>query len=106
MDELPVTWSRVVRVWWAFFWRMSLLSLAFGVILLAVGFIAALALGLTTAQTESIDDSRWLQLVFFALGAVVTLIVTRQVLIQKWGDFRIVLVKRSHSEYERRPTPQ
>ena len=97
MDELPVTWSRVIRVWWTFYWRMCLLSIAFALVILALGTLVALVLGLTTEQTKAIDGSRWLQFLFVVMGAVVTLLVTKQILGKNWPEFRIALVARQPS---------
>lgn len=97
MDELPVTWSRVSRVWWTFYWRMCLLSIAFALVVLTLGSLVALVFGLDAEQTRAIDSSRWLQLLLIVLGAVVTLLVTKQILGKNWPEFRIALVARQPS---------
>jgi hypothetical protein len=97
MAEVSLTWSRVFRVWWAIFWRSCLISFAFGLVLLAVVVIYALATGMSIANSEAIDNSRWLQLLFFLLGAVAALLATKDVLGKPLGTFRIALVSRSES---------
>jgi sulfite exporter TauE/SafE len=76
---------------------MCLLSIAFALVVLALGTLVALVLGLTTEQTKAIDSSRWLQLLFVVMGAVVTLLVTKQILGKNWPEFRIALIARQPS---------
>ena len=97
MDELPITWSRVVRVWWAFYWRMCLLSIAFALVILGLGTLVALVLGLSSEQTQEIDSSHWLQLLFVAMGGIVSLLVTKQILGKSWPEFRVALIARQPS---------
>jgi hypothetical protein len=102
MHEYPITWPRVIRVWWSFFWRMSLLSLAFGFILVAIGVVIALFSDLSTDQARSIDQSYWLQVVLFILGGAVSLIAMKLVLSKRWVEFRIALIanKPAHIDIE------
>ena len=98
MSELQATWSRIARVWWAFYWRMMLLSLAAFVIFYAISVMLLLFTGASIAQAQAVDNSRWLQLAFFLLGAVTSLAATKLVLGTRWADFRIALVPHSPAE--------
>ncbi len=43
MQELEITWQRVIRIWWAWLWRALVLSVvAGGVLGFAIGFVGAI----------------------------------------------------------------
>jgi hypothetical protein len=105
MVEFPATWARIARVWWAFFWRMTLLSFAALLIFYSVSVVVLLSLGVTIAEAEAFDRSRWVQLVFFLLGAIASLLATRLVLGTRWAEFRIALLPSSPSDGDSATTP-
>jgi hypothetical protein len=92
MSELDVTWSRALKIWWAIFWRCTLISLASSLVLLVVVAVFALGLGISGEAVGAFDRSRILQFIFFGIGAVISLVVTKVVLNLRWAGFRIALI--------------
>lgn len=87
--ELEVTWSRVVKIWWAFAWR-NIVAIAAGVIGGAIlgmilGFIF-LKLGVPAETTKTI-----VMILGVVLGLVISIIPIKMVLKKDFGEFKIVL---------------
>ncbi len=85
-DEIEVTWSYVLRIYWAWMWRCFLLFLVFGTLFgFGVGFIASM-LNLINIQP-----------LFAAYGLVVSLIISfvvlRTILKKRFRTFRIALIR-------------
>jgi hypothetical protein len=94
--ELEVTWARVVRVWWALFWRGLLAMLAAALAGGGVGFVVGFILGVLGTPIPTI------QVICGFLGAILGLFISfvpvRLILARDYGDFRLALVPREPSE--------
>lgn len=91
MEELALTPARLARIWWSFVWRFLVLSIAGGIaagIILAIG---ALMLGL---NPEAVGRSGMAQLLFALMACASVYLVLRWVLVLRWPEFRIALVRR------------
>ncbi len=87
MQELEVTWSRVLSVWWLIHWRALAGGLATGV---ALGTLLGLA-----AVFADLPSSTAVQLGISAVaGYAWTIIAMRMALRKKYREFRIVLLPR------------
>jgi hypothetical protein len=87
MQELEVTWGRILRFWWAFFWRGVVIAVPIGAVIGAL-------LGATVAM---MGHPEWVHSPWFRLGsAVIWLpivpIVLRMAFRKKYSDFRIAFV--------------
>jgi len=90
-DVLPVTWGKVVRIWWAYTWRVLLFSIGvvfvFGV---AVGFCTAL-LGLSGPMSVSLHVLS--SVVGLIISVWISVCVMKRIISKRLGDFKIILVK-------------
>jgi hypothetical protein len=89
--ELEVTWPRLLRVWWAYFWR-SLVAIVVAMVLGAiVGGILGAIMGVMGVSIQTI------QLVTAPLGAILGLVISvfpmKMILGKSFGEFRLVLVQ-------------
>jgi hypothetical protein len=91
MNELEITWSRVIKIWWLLIWRGLLGSTLLGGI---VGFIIGFANGIIKAATGvPIPGANLIITVAgVCIGLIWGLAVTRMALRKKYADFRIALV--------------
>ena len=90
--ELEVTWRRVVRVWWAYFWRNLIAIVAaavLGGILGAVIGAVMGALGMSITVIQSFSG-----LIGAALGIALSVVPMKLILGKDFGDFRLVLVRK------------
>lgn len=98
IEILPVTTARMVKVWWAYFWR-SLLVLAAAFIIMIpasflLGFVTALALSKAGLEPES------MQLILRLTGTVLgvsagllsSIIPFRLILNRNFNEFRLALI--------------
>jgi hypothetical protein len=83
---LPLTWGRVARIWWAFFWAATI---AGGV----VGFFVGGMAGMVIAMTKSTANA---QVVGGVLGGIasapVSLFLFRRALLKEYREFRVQAV--------------
>jgi hypothetical protein len=94
--ELPVTWPRVVRVWWAIAWRSFLAIPLGGAVGCVIGFVLGFLghfMGVGPSQVQ------WaIRLVTIPIGLILGVAVglwaTRAVLRKTFQDFRIALLSR------------
>ena len=89
MQELDVTWQRVLSVWWLVVWRAALGGAIFGALVgFIIGFIGAIIgvstqmITLSSAIVGAIANLAW------------SLFVVRMALRKKYGEFRLGLVPR------------
>jgi hypothetical protein len=87
MQELEITWGRVLSVWWLIQWR----AIAGGLI---TGMVVGGALGAVLAfGGDDSDQNATLELVAGgAVGVFWTVFATRMALRKKYRDFRIALL--------------
>lgn len=85
---LEITWPRVVRIWWAFFWRSMLLSIIAGGLIGATFALVSPAFGVSV---RSINPNV-LRLVGFLPMIPIGVCVMRYVLNRRWPGFRIALI--------------
>jgi hypothetical protein len=89
MQELEVTWARVLSVWWLIEWRAIAGGLVTGG---AVGAVLGVAFAFTDWDSGRAGE---LELVFGGIvGLAWTFIATRMALRKQYRDFRIVLLPR------------
>ncbi len=89
MQELEVTWARVLRVWWLIEWRAIAGGLVTGGALGAV-----LGVALAFSDWDSSQASPFYLAIGTAVGIAWTLIAVRMALRKQYRDFRIVLLPR------------
>lgn len=89
--ELEITFGRLMRVWWAWFWR-NVLILIFGLlpVSLVLGLIVGFLMGLAGVQP---GVGRWISMgLGMLVGAVASIIPIWLILGERYGNFRLVLV--------------
>jgi hypothetical protein len=91
VEELPLTTARLVSIWWAFVWRFVVLTFAGGI---ALGIVMGIFAVILRIDPHQLGASVGLQLLLAALGCGAFYLVLRWVLVLKWPEFRIVLVRR------------
>ena len=88
MQELDVTWNRLIRIWWLFFWRGAVGGFAFG-------FVAGFIIGLI-AGVLGLGPMEKVRLFAGIAGYIAALVwsafVLRMALKNHYSDFRIALV--------------
>ncbi len=90
LEELPLTTARLIRIWWSCVWRFMVLTFVGGlVIALPMGVAAAVS----GADPQTVERSAWLQLFFGLLGLGAAYMTLKWVMVLKWSDFRIVVVR-------------
>jgi uncharacterized membrane protein YdjX (TVP38/TMEM64 family) len=90
MQELEVTWGRVVSVWWLLAWRATLGAVLLGA---AQGFIEGAAMGAAGASLQVITLVT--QITGAIIGAIWFFLVVRMALRKHYKEFRIALVPRT-----------
>ncbi|PKD38815.1 hypothetical protein CWO84_17315 [Methylomonas sp. Kb3] len=88
MQELDVTFSRTVQIFWSWAWRSTIYGLLVGA---AIGFIASLitmVFGFDAQVTKPV--AHYLSI---TAGLFVSLLVLSKVLKMKFSSFRIALVQ-------------
>lgn len=93
--ELEITWGRVVRVWWSYFWRNLVAILAAMILGGIVGFVIGLTMGMLGASSATV------QYVTAPLGGVIGLVLSlipmKMILGKDFGEFRLVLISKTNS---------
>jgi hypothetical protein len=89
LQELEVTFSRVISVWWLLVWRSMLGAVVFGGI---AGFIVGVAFGVLQLPF----DSRFPGIAGAIAGFVWFIVVVRMALRKKYETFRIALLPHSY----------
>lgn len=87
--ELELTTKRLLRIWWAYFWRSVVTMLGAMLISGIIGFFAALILQIFGVSLESAQLP--LQVLGGAIGLVMTIIPIQLMLENDFGEFRLVL---------------
>lgn len=94
--ELEITWGRMLRVWWAHFWR-SMIAAIVGMLLGGVvGFILGAILyasGVTSPETIQIIVGP----IGFIIGVFISIFPMKMILGKDFGEFRLVLVESGSS---------
>lgn len=90
--ELDVTWDRLARIWWAWFWR----SLVASAVAVPVAFLLGLWFG---ALVNLLGLPAWVGGALggaggTVLGLLISLLTLSQILGRNFGDFRLVLLER------------
>lgn len=89
MQELEVTWGRVMSVWWLLAWRSGLGAVLIGA---AVGFVIGLVGALAGVSTDTITVLS--TIAGAVVGLVWAIVVVRMALRKQYGEFRLALVRR------------
>lgn len=93
--NLDKTFARTLVVWWAFTWRVSIISL-FGAVF--AGFVSGLVATGLGFETRTVVT--WIQSSFFIVGIPVGMLVMRIVLLKNYSSFRIEFVSNKPSIQE------
>jgi hypothetical protein len=93
--ELEITWKRVVRIWWAYFWRNIIATIAAlicgGIVGGIVGFVLSL-LGVSTETGVLVTAP-----IGVVLGFIISLIPMKMIIGKDFGEFRLVLLAKEAS---------
>lgn len=98
IDILPVTTPRVLRVWWAYFWRSLVTFLAMFIVVLLVSFALGVLLGLLLPMIglEQEHVQGLARLSGFVLGIMAGLLSSAiplwLILGKNFGEFRLALI--------------
>ncbi|GHD66022.1 hypothetical protein [Jeongeupia chitinilytica] len=89
--ELEMTWRRAIRVWWAYAWRVLVLTLLAGAVF---GITAGVIVAILAGNAGASADIPRLALAAFGtlLGAVLSLVSMKCVLGCNFGEFRVALI--------------
>jgi hypothetical protein len=90
MQELEITWERVVRVWWLLVWRGLVGGWLIAIVLAYILGFAGAALGLDLPTTSAFVTG-----VSALAGLAWGLVVTRMALKKSYQEFHLTLVKKS-----------
>jgi len=87
MTLMAVTWKRILKLWWAIFWRGWIFGIPLAII---VGFTYAFISGLVGAE----PSKRVIEIFAAIVGIIVNVAVTKWVVSKtKFSDFKIALIK-------------
>lgn len=87
MQELELTWKRIIAVWWLLTWRGALGSVLLGAAGGAIDGAFAGAMGATPKAVA------WtLEIIIGVLGIIWILFVVRMALRKRYSDFRLAAV--------------
>jgi len=90
--ELEVTWARLLRVWWEWFWRNLLTTIGVLIVATVIGALSGVVLGAVGATEDT------LQMVAAVIGTLVavtaTVIPLGLILNKDIGGFRLAIVSR------------
>jgi len=84
-----LTWTRVLKVWWALTWRMVLFCFAGGFIM---GFIVGLLMVILKMDRQTTMVA--CQIAGMIISMPIGLYVTKIILQKEFSDFRIALIKK------------
>ena len=82
-----ITWTNVLKIWWAWFWRATLGGLVTGA---GLGFVIGVIGGVMGADENSITAG--VTPIALLGGFVWGIVALRMALTKRYGDFHIVLV--------------
>jgi hypothetical protein len=102
--ELEITWSRVIRIWWSFFWRnlicivvTMLIGMVFGFI---VGFIMG-AMGFPPRVIMFVTGP-----IGLVMGLAISVVPLKLILGEDYGEFRLVLLAKQEQPQVAPMAPQ
>ncbi len=88
--ELKITFERLIRVWWAYFWRSAIVLVSGALLGTMSGFVVGFVLGSLGVPLTAI------RLVTGSIGAFIGLglsvVPIRMILGKDFGEFRLILV--------------
>ena len=88
MEKVEVTYGNASRVWWSFFWRVTLFGAMFGFVL---GFIGVFTIG---PFVEPETGRKIIAPILGYLGAIlVSIWVFKKILSKKFKTFSVALIK-------------
>ncbi|MCC5825907.1 hypothetical protein [Alkalimonas sp.] len=87
METIELTWGRASRIWWAFFWRATLIGAVIGLILGFAGGVIGLIIGQAELAIQLATLASYL------VAVPVSLLCLREALQLKYKGYRICLVK-------------
>jgi hypothetical protein len=87
LQELEITWERIISVWWLIVWRGVLGAVSIGFV---VGFIMGAVMGAAGVPLQTIQSVSGIVGLF--IGLAWGIVVTRMALQKKYKGFRLALV--------------
>ena len=93
--ELEITWKRVDRIWWAYFWRNLIAAIAAMICGGILGFIVGFVLSLlgVSAETGVLVTAP----IGIVLGSIISIIPMKMIIGKDFGEFRLVLLAKEAS---------
>jgi len=91
MEELEVTWGRVLKIWWSYVWRNLLAIIGAMVVGGLVGGIIGFVMGALGMSAEAIRMV--VAPVSGAMGVAISIVPMKLILGKNFGEFRLVLLK-------------
>lgn len=88
--ELEITWKRVIKIWWAFFWRNILIVILSTIAGFIIGFSLSFAGRLFGSPEGTVSLFR--QVLSIAVGLALSLLPVKWILGKDFGEFRLVLL--------------
>jgi len=111
IDILPVTLTRVLKVWWAYFWRSLVTFIIMMMIVVlasfAMGVLLALLLPLAGLEPEHVQQMAQLSGTLLGLlaGLLSSAIPLWLLLGKDFGDFRLALITYRPAPLSPQPAP-
>lgn len=87
METIELSWGRASRIWWAFFWRATLIGAVLGLILGFAGGVIGMIIGQVELAIQLATLASYL------VAVPVSLLCLREALQLKYKGYRICLVK-------------
>lgn len=98
--ELQVTWRRLLRFLWAFFWRQVLIYLGFILVAMIPAIIIIVIMALRSGDRRSVEMGAAIAgYIISTLSWIASIFISYKIVIGKRiGDFRVVMVKAIREE--------
>ena len=93
MQDLDLTWKRVIAVWWLILWRGGVGALLLTVVLGALTALAGIILRWPPQTTQLITA-----MLGILAAVAVGLLAVRMALRKRYSDFRLAIVPRNEDE--------
>lgn len=89
--ELEVTWTRAIRIWWAYLWRSMVAIFCSMIIGAIVGGMIGVIMGIIGASQDSIV--LLVSPISLMIGLAVSIVPIKMILGKDFGEFRLVLIQ-------------
>lgn len=93
MNEIEVTWHRVLQIWWAWLWRNLLY------VMLPAGLLGAVVGIVFAVNKIPLEPNAWkIQIASAAIGIPVSIWLLQEILKKNYSGFRIALIEIPESQ--------